>query len=115
MIQNKNIHHHSCKTPVIQHRIALNKSHGNDTLDGRCTYAQLFNGASDPILILLPDLQIEYANSAADKFFNFSSAYSKGRYFKDCLTADSLHKINAAVKQARREVSQFRLELEAID
>ncbi len=63
-------------------------------------YSQFFNGSSVPILILSSDLQIKYANSAADKFFNFLPTNSKARYFKDCVTADSLHKVNAAIKDA---------------
>lgn len=97
------------------HRNLLPQIPEHKTQNAAEIYSQLFNSSSDPILILSSGLQIEYANAAADKFFNFSPAHAKNRYFKDCVTAESLHRVNAALKEVRRKISQIRIELDAID
>ncbi len=105
MIPHKNIHPRLPTSPQkpLRHIVPLE----------HC--AALFNGSSDPVLILSLNLQIEFANIAAEKFFNFSQGQFKGRYFKDGLTPESLQKIHTAIKQVNRQSAQFRLELDAID
>ncbi len=102
-------HNHS---PVIHKKSAhvLPKSK-----DDQGVYRRFFSGSGDPVLVLDLKLKIDYANPAAEKFFNFPSANSSGKFFKDCVTADSLHKLNAAVKRVSKDLMQIRLELDAVD
>lgn len=105
----------STKSSTISRRKPLIQLAADKFSIGTDLYAQLFNGSSDPILILSINLQIEYANTAADKFFLLSGSGLQGKYLKEYLTAESFPRILSAVKHIQREVSQFRLEIIAVD
>ncbi|MCB9771353.1 MAG: PAS domain-containing protein [Candidatus Omnitrophica bacterium] len=78
-------------------------------------YARLFSSAVDATIILTAGLQIQYVNSAAKSLFNFSAEEGKGKFFKDYLPAQSLHKFTAAIKKSRQDATQARLEIDVIN
>lgn len=92
------------------------KSHINNSNSSELQKClKLFHGSSDPILILGTDGQIIFANHSAEKFFHFSSYKTRPPVLKNCLLAESAQKVLNAIRKVRRETSQYRLELNAVD